>query len=212
MSFITVAAIAGGIGGLIKTLDGASKAKKLKKQAKKAKQQLEKDKAMFRNLDTSNPSLNMENVYEDMTINQKEADFMKQQQMQQQANILDQMKGTAGGSGIAALAQTMANKGSEQAQQAAAKIGTQEAEAQKLKLGETSRIQDLGREGELISRQAEADKISTLMGMSADELAAKRDARAGAQAQMWGGIGDITGSVFGAINPAPTTKKGKIKV
>jgi cysteinyl-tRNA synthetase len=212
MSFITVAAVAGGIGGLIKTIDGASKAKKLKKQAKKAKQELERQKAMFRNLDTSNPYLNLENVYEDMTVNQKEAEFMKQQQMQQQANIMQQMRGTAGGSGIAALAQTMANKGSEQAQQAAVSIGKQEAANQEKKLGEEARIQDLEREGELISRQAEFDKVSTLMGMSADELAAKRDARAGAQDQMWGGIGDITGSLFGAINPAPTAKKGKIKV
>ena len=196
MSFV-VAGIAAGIaatGGVIKIFDGMSKAKKAKLEAERAKQQLEKEKDMFKSLDTSNPYLNMENTMEDVTINQQEAEFMKQQSMQSQANIMQQMRGAAGGSGIAALAQTLAGQGALDAQKAAAGIGKQEQAIQQAKAEEASRIQGLGREGELISRQAEAGKIESLMGMSADELAAQREAKAAATAQMYAGIGDIAGA------------------
>ena len=131
----TIAAVSAGIaavGGVVKAVDGGIKAKKAKEEAAKAKLDYEKNKKMFASLDTSNPYMDMENTMEDLTINQKEAEFMKQQQMQQQANIMDTMRGAAGGSGIAALAQSMANQGALQAQKAAASIGAQEAQNQKL--------------------------------------------------------------------------------
>ena len=49
-----------------------------------------------------------------------------------QANIMSDLSGAAGGSGIAALAQSMANQGSLQAQKASASIGAQEAANTKL--------------------------------------------------------------------------------
>ena len=73
----------------------------------------------------------MENAFEDLTVNTQQADFEAQQNAQNQANIMASMSGAAGGSGIAALAQSMANAGSLQAQKASASIGSQEAENQK---------------------------------------------------------------------------------
>ena len=46
-----------------------------------------KNKAMFASLDTSNPYLDMENTMEDLTVNKQEAEFTKQQQMQQIFNM-----------------------------------------------------------------------------------------------------------------------------
>ena len=106
MSFITVAVAATAIGGAIKAIDGNKKANAAKKKAEDAQNELEKQKDMFAGLDTSNPYLNMENVQEDLTVNQKEAQFKKQQQQQSQANVLNTMRSAAGSSGIAALAQT----------------------------------------------------------------------------------------------------------
>tara|TARA_R110002012_G_scaffold210863_1_gene381580 strand:+ start:721 stop:3357 length:2637 start_codon:yes stop_codon:yes gene_type:complete len=74
----------------------------------------------------------MENAFEDLTVNTQQAEFEAQQNQQQQANILSQMQGAAGGSGIAALAQSMANQGALQSQKAAASIGSQEAANAKL--------------------------------------------------------------------------------
>ena len=155
--------------GIAKAIDGGIKAKRRKQEEEAAKRELEKNKSLYAGLDTSNPYLNMENVMEDLTVNKQEAEFMKQQQMQQQANIIDQMRGAAGGSGVAALAQSMAQQGDLSAQKAAASIGQQEAANQKLERQEAAKIQAKEREGEVLSRQAEASKIGTLMGMSADE-------------------------------------------
>ena len=134
----------------------------------------------------------MQNVYEDMTVNQQEAEFTRQQQFQNQANILQQLRGAAGASGIAGLAQALANQGALDAQKAAVSIGKQEASIQEKKLGEESKLQGLEREGDLISRQAEASKLGSLMAMDAQEVAAQRLAQQQAKermAQAFGGIG-----------------------
>ena len=200
MAFLTVAAIAGGVGGLVKAIDGGIKARDAKKKAEAARMELEKNKELYKGLDTSNPYTNMQNVMEDLTVNKQEAQFMKQQQMQQRANVMQQMRGAAGSSGIAGLAQALANQGSLDAQKTAASIGKQEAANQTLERQEKSRLLGLEREGELISRQAEHGKVTSLMGMSADELANQRAAQTAAQQQMWSGVGDIAGSLMSAAD------------
>ena len=95
-----------------------------------------------------NPYADMENVYEDQTVDLKAAEFAKEQSQQSAANIMASMKGAAGGSGIAGLAQVLANQGAKQAQKASADIGRQEQANQARALGEAGRIQQLDREGE----------------------------------------------------------------
>jgi len=95
-----------------------------------------------------NPYADMENVYEDQTVDLKAAEFQKEQAQQNSADILANMKGAAGGSGIAGLAQVLANQGAKQAKQSAADIGRQEQANQARALGEAGRLQQLDREGE----------------------------------------------------------------
>jgi len=190
----TVVAVAAGIkavAGITKSITGAIQAKKAAKEQKKAQEALEKNKALYASLDTSNPYLNMENTMEDLTVNQQEAEFTKQQQEQQRANIMEQMRGAAGSSGIAGLVQTLANQGSLDAQKAAISIGKQEQANQLAEAKEESRLQGLEREGELISRQAEFGKVSSLMGMSADEVAAARQRKEAAVEMAFGGVEDV---------------------
>jgi hypothetical protein len=214
MSFATVVMGATtSIGGIIKAIDGAKKAKEAAAAGKKAAASLAKEKEMFKGLDTSNPYANMENTMEDLTVNQKEAEFVKQQQMQGQANVMQGMRGAAGGSGIAALAQSMANQGSLNAQQAGASIGSQESANQEKQATEAGRLAGLEREGELISRQAEMGKVSSLMGMSADELATQRAMEQQAEAQkmagIQAGIGGIGQAALGGVAHAKGGDEGK---
>jgi len=95
-----------------------------------------------------NPYADMENVYEDQTVDLKAAEFAKEQSQQSAANIMASMKGAAGSSGVAGLAQVLANQGAKQAQQASASIGQQEKANQARALGEAGRLQQLDREGE----------------------------------------------------------------
>ena len=180
---IPLLAIAGAVNafsGLVKAVQGKKAAAAAKIEADKARGEMEKHKKAFSALDTSNPYLNMENTMEDLTVNQQQAEFTRQQQMQSQANVMGQMRGAAGSSGIAALAQSLANQGSLNAQKASASIGAQEAQNQKLERGEASRIQGLERSGDLMSRQMEFGKIDTLMKMAGNRM-------------RMSGIGDVAG-------------------
>ena len=96
----------------------------------------------------TNPYANLENVYEDQTVNLKQAEFEKEQSQQNMANIMQSMQGAAGGSGIAGLAQVLANQGVKQAQQASASIGQQEQANQARAREEAGRLQQLDVEGE----------------------------------------------------------------
>lgn len=87
----------------------------------------------YANLTNPLEGLSMENVFEDLTVNQQQAEFERDTMAQQRANIMGQMRGAAGGSGIAALAQSMANQGQMATRQISASIGQQEAMNQRLR-------------------------------------------------------------------------------
>jgi hypothetical protein len=138
-------------------------------------------KDIYSQLDTSNPYLDMENVMEDLTINQKQYDLQTEQFQQSQANILGGLSEAAGSSGIAAVAQALAQQGQLQAQQSAASIGEQERANQMAERQMAAQIQSQEREGEIISREMEMDKQSTLLGMAQQDVAAYREQAAAAR-------------------------------
>ena len=215
MSFLIAGAalVSAGV-GVYKAVKGAEAQEKAEEDARLAKIEMDKRKAEYAQLDTSNPyadyqNMMAENVYEDLTINQQQAEFEREQQEQQRANIMQGLQGAAGASGIAALAQTMANQGSLQARQSAASIGQQEVANQKLQAQGELIVQQgeqaaMGKrfEGEVMSRDMERNKVMTLMGMSQSEQAAHQQNAAAAQAQAtqaWGDIAGGVGSIAGAM-------------
>ncbi|MDA9878388.1 hypothetical protein N9C94_00600 [Candidatus Pelagibacter sp.] len=213
MAFIATAAIIGGsvaaAGGLAKLGMSLAGRGDREDEQKAAKLEMDKYKSQYENLDTSNlyanvsnQFTNMENTYEDMTVNQQQARFEAQQGAQQRANIMQDLRGAAGGSGIAGLAQAMAQQGQLATQRASASIGLQEAQIQKLRAGEASRLQTAERAGEVAARTQrlagaetarglEWSKTGTLLGMSQQRLGAANQARAEAKAQQMGAVGDI---------------------
>jgi len=195
MSF---AAAATAVGGVVKLGMSLAGRKKRIAEQKAAKKEMEKQKRAFEALDTSNPYKNMENKMEDLTVNQQEAEFASQKAAQNRANVMQQMKGAAGGSGIAALAQQMANQGSLDAQKAAVSIGKQESANQMAERKEAAQIQTKEREGEVKSREWEKDKVSTLLGMAQQRKGAADQARADAMKDQMGAVGDIAKGAFSA--------------
>jgi len=201
MSFLIAGAIVVGA-GTAKAISGGIQKKNAKKKAEEAQLELDKMKDQYKNLDTSNPYLNQENVYEDLTVNQEEAQFIKEQQMQQQANILQDLRGAAGSSGIAGLAQTLANQSSVNARKAAVSIGKQEQANQMKERAEAGRINQQERQGDIMSRNMEAQKTKALLGMAADERATQQKAVAAADAKMWSGIQQAASGFGGAVTQA----------
>ena len=95
----------------------------------------------------------------------QQAQFQAQQGSQQRANIMQNLRGAAGSSGIAGLAQALANQGSLQTQQISASIGLQEASNQKLAAKGAAAVQTYDRQGQQWVQQAEMDRQATLLGM-----------------------------------------------
>jgi len=203
MTFVAAAgAVIGVVGGVMK-MSAANKAKKEAAAAqKKAKADMEAKKKQYEALDTSNLAKNMENKFEDATINQKGMELQSQKSAQSRANIMDQMGGAAGGSGIAALAQQMANQGAQDAQKAGAMIGDQEKANQAKAMEGADAVQTAKLQGAKDSRQLQYDKTSNLMNMSAGEAQAAGDAKTAAgqaQGEAMAGIGSSLGGGASAL-------------
>ena len=158
-----------------------------KAAAEKAKQiaLLNKEKERYEKFEFVNPYAqaknqfeDLENTMEDLTVNQQQAQFEAQQTAQQRSNIMETMRESVGGSGIAALAQTMANQGQLATQRASASIGQQEVANQRAAATQAGQIQMQERTGaqqaeglrmrgeELVARQ-EADRRATILGIQA---------------------------------------------
>ena len=148
------------LGGLF----GASKAQKahraqkakLQEQWEEANTDLKAQEQAYKDLQFKNPYEDMENMYEgmenvfeDITVNQKAAQFQMEQGRQQRANILSGLRGAAGTSGIAGLAQALAQQGTMQAQQAAVSIGQQETANQRMAAQEASRLDQMQRQASM---------------------------------------------------------------
>jgi len=209
----------------------AAKAAAEKAAKEKAKQMalLEKEKDKFKAFEYVNPYAsaknqfeNMENTMEDLTVNTQQADFQAEQGAQQRSNIMETMRGAAGGSGIAGLAQAMAGQGQLATQQASASIGQQEAANQKAAAQQAGPIQTQERTGEqsaeglrlrgeeMVARQ-EADRQSTLLGIqaqmaggaaqaatSADQMSMQTDAqsRAASTTAITSGLQGVTSAAI----------------
>lgn len=182
------------VGGLTGIASGIIGSKRRRREERLAQAEFDRYRSQFESTDTSNPYANMQNVYEDLTVNTQAADFAAQQQAQGQANIMDRMAGAAGGSGIASLAQVMAGQQAQAAQAASANIGQQERQNQMAAAGMAGQLQTMERQGDMLSRQMEQRKIDTLMGMGAARLGAAQQARQQAQQAIMSGVGQLAGA------------------
>ena len=153
----------------------------------------------FKNPFAENVFANMENTFEDLTVNQQQAQFQAQQNQQSQANILDALR--SGGQFNAGNIQALANQAQTAAQRASASIGQQEAENKRMAAQGGMRIQSMEREGRLqqqrgeaMQQQMEFDREATMLGMSMQQVGNAQQAIAANKA-MWGNIIGAVGSV-----------------
>lgn len=210
--------------------------------AKKAQEDFDQQKNVYKGLDTSNTFANvrsrynnldnsyegMDNAMGDLEVNTQQADFMAERSQQNQANIMQNLKGAAGGSGVASLAQALANQGSQQMQQASASIGMQEGKNQMMQASSQAKIDmmtagqqgknqqlkaqglamvdKMKGEGAYRSQSAEASKQATLLGMDANSLAAAKQEVAAGKAMVAGGIGTTMGGLAGGMGTDGTWK------
>jgi hypothetical protein len=168
---------------------------------------LEKQKAKYRTFQFKNPYADMENPMEDLTIDMRAAQFQAEQSMQQRANIMATLRGAAGGSGIAGLAQSLANQGQLQSQAMAAGISQQERQNNIFAARMAGQIDMTERGGEAMVQSAEMGRQSTLLGIEYGGMAganagvqsayANQMSSFGAQASMLNSQVSMWGQIYG---------------
>jgi len=149
---------------------------------KEQQAKLDAQKEEYKKFKFENPYEDMENVMEDLTVDTRAAEFQAQQGAQQRSNIMQNLRGAASGSGIAALAQSLANQGQLQAQQISANIGQQERQNQIMAAQQASTIDMAERGGEAMVQEAEMARQATLLGVEYGGAAGANQALQAAQA------------------------------
>jgi hypothetical protein len=198
----------GVIKGATSIIGGMQERRRLREENKIAQQQYEGMRDDIKSLEITNPYKDLpttfENTFEDLTVNQQQAQFEAQQGAQARANLLSNLQGAAGGSGIAGLAQALANQQQVQGQQISASIGQQEAANQRLAAQGAQGVQQMEQQarqtvarGEAFRQEGENERQMNLLQLKAGRQQAQRDFRASMQAQnqaIMGGVGDIVGA------------------
>jgi len=210
-------AIGGLVGGIYQGVQAGKAAKKAEAAEAEAKKNQREMQDYYMSQDISNPFKGMQNQYaglenkmEDLTVDQKAAEFASQQFAQSQSNIMSGLRGAAGGSGIAALAQTLAQQGQIAAQKSAAGIGQQEAANQKaaasqaasLQMKEASGAQNVAEKiagGEQRAQQMDQQRRQTLMNAANQEYQNAQGTAAAAQSQKDQAIGGAIESGIGLV-------------
>ncbi len=198
----------GVIQGATSIIGAKQERKRLRRENKRAQGQYREMRDDLKSLEITNPykdlNTTFENTFEDMTVNQQQAQFQAQQGAQARANLLSNLRSAAGGSGIAGLAQVLANQQQVQGQQISASIGQQEAANQRASAQGAMNVQRMTQQaqqtigyGEQIRQGNENERQIDLLNLQAGRQQAQRDFRGAMQAQnqkMMGGIGSIVGA------------------
>jgi len=199
-------AVLGAVKGLTGIASGIIGSGKRKREQRQAQAEFNRRMAEYQNLDTSNLYSNLENTYEDLTVNQQQADYTRRQQERGFASTMQGLQGAAGGSGIAALAQSLAGQQAQAAERAAVSIGRQESQNQMLSAGQAARNQMAEIAGEEKSRALKREQTETLLGMSQQRLGAANQARQQATQSILGGVGNLAGAGAGMIGKMEMAK------
>jgi len=132
-----------------------------------------------------------ENVFEDLTVDQQAAELQRRNLDQQSANVLQQLQGSAGASGIGALAQQLVNQQAIATSKISADIAKQERQNQMLAAKGEQQLQQQRLKGEILEaqgegmvQQAEMSRQATLLGMQLASTAGANEAAKQAELNM----------------------------
>lgn len=186
--------------GLIGAISGRRQERRARRRALEAEQAAAPYLEAYKTEEYVNPYEGMQNVYEGMRVDTQAQEFQQQQLAQQQADILQGLRGAAGGSGIAALAQAMARQGAVQAEKMSAQISQQEQAIQEQQLQEQARIQEMQMRGDEMVRQQERQRLTDLYAIEAGKAGVAFGEAASARQQMIGGLGQIASAGISAYD------------
>jgi hypothetical protein len=187
--------------GIIKAVGSIVGSGARKREERAAQEAVNRQRQSYESFEFKDPSRNMTNPFEDLTVNQQQAQFASQQQQQGLSSTLGQLQGAAGSSGIAALAQSLAGQQSRNLQASSAIIGQQEQANQMLRAKGQQSLELARAEGEQYVQGQELARTQTLLGMDQQRLGVAKAARAQAKSDLIGGISEAAGAAAGTFMP-----------
>ena len=199
MSFVVGSIIIGGAiagGGVATGLIGRSQKRTELARAEADRARLQ---SAFNQMDTSNLYAGYQNPFQNLTVNQQQAQFARQQTRQSQANTLAALRGAAGSSGVAGLAQAVQGQANLAAQRDSASIGLQERQNQLFAARGEAQAQQLRIGGEVQSRSIRQNMLATQYGISMQREGAARETLAQNDQQMINTIAQGVGMAAGGV-------------
>jgi len=176
--------LAGIAGGLI---GGGAR----RREQRRARAELARQREAYETFEFKDPSANLTNPFEDLTVNQQQAQFAAQQQQQALAGTLGQLQGAAGSSGIGALAQALAQQQATSLQAASASIGQQERANQMARAQGQQALESARARGAQYVQEREFGRTEDLFNIAAARKAAADQARKAATEGLIGGIANV---------------------
>jgi len=180
--------IASGLAGMAGGIIGG---RARRREQREAKAELAQRKGEYENFEFKDHSANLTNPFEDMTVNQQEAQFKSQQQQQALAGTMAGMRGAAGSSGIAALAQTMASQASSNLQASSASIGQQEKANQMARARGQQNLERARAAGAASKEGKEFGRTEQLLDAASQRKLAADAARKEATEGLIGGVANV---------------------
>lgn len=182
---------------------GGSLQRQLAESQRKFEERLDAyEESQFKPLDED--ALKQENVMEELEVDTQAQDYAREQFQQQQANIMAGMRGVAGGSGIAGLAQALSNQAKQQARETQVSISEQLRANRAMERQEAARLKSQERAVTLANMQGanqfEIDKMTTLIGVAGEQVKGARQAiadRLAYKGQVAGAVGNVAGAMIG---------------
>jgi len=182
---------------------GGSLQRQLAESQRKFEERLDAyEESQFKPLDED--ALKQENVMEELEVDTQAQDYAREQFQQQQANIMAGMRGVAGGSGIAGLAQALSNQAKQQARETQVSISEQLRANRAMERQEAARLKSQERAVTLANMQGanqfEIDKMTTLIGVAGEQVKGARQAiadRLAYKGQVAGAVGNVVGAMIG---------------
>lgn len=204
MSTFAIAAAAVGLASLgmniAKGIGANKRRRKAMKDNEKARAKMERDKERYLNMPVTNPYLDKENVYEDLTVNTQAAEFAAEQNQQGLANTLSNMNQAAGGSGIAALAQALAGQSAIANQKASISIAEQERQNEMKERAQADQLDTLERKGNKYVEDMQRKMAAEALGYSMADVT-------GTNAEIQQATADVTQAIDDAGTSIASTAK-----
>lgn len=175
-----------------------------RREQRAARAELAEQRQAYEQFEFQDPTANMTNPFEDLTVNQQAAQFSAQQQQQALAGTLGQLQAAAGSSGIGALAQAIAQQQQQGFQAAAADIGRQEQQNQLMRARGQQQLEQSRSRGAQYVQEREFGRTEDLFSIAASRKLAADEARRQATEGLVGGIGNLAAGV-GRVGAAVAT-------